>query len=73
MIERETGMEERERDRDGKDRQSGRSVREKGVREKETGMRERKIKRFRVGERKIGRETGVVREKEREGEKGKNL
>ena len=37
-----------------------------GVREKERqGRREKDKKRFRVGERKIGRETGVV-ERERE-------
>ena len=39
-----------------------RSVRETGVREKERGRggREKDKKRFRVGEIKIGRETGVV-------------
>ena len=61
---------ERQRDRSGRERgyRCG-GERETGVREKERdrGGREKDKKRFRVGERKIGRETGVVeRERERE-------
>ena len=47
------GERERERETGKGERLSGRSVRETGVREKDK-------KRFRVGERMIGRETGVV-------------
>ena len=57
---------ERQRDRSGRERIQV-WERETGVREKERdrGGREKDKKRFRVGERKIGRETGVV-ERERE-------
>ena len=62
-----------QRDRSGRERiQVWERERETGVREKERdrGWREKDKKRFRVGERKIGRDTGVVeREREREREK----
>ena len=49
-----------QRDRSGRERETG--VREK---ERDRGGRDKDKKRFRVGERKIGPETGVV-ERERE-------
>ena len=64
-------MWDRERDREtGVGERGYRCGRETGVREKETdrGGREKDKKRFRVGERKIGRETGVV-ERERKKDK----
>ena len=62
---REGGRErEREREREGWERETEwqECEREKGVREKERDRdeRDKDKKRFRMGERKIGRETGVV-------------
>ena len=47
---------ERQRDRSGREKERARER----ERQRDRGVREKDKKRFRVGERKIGRETGVV-------------